>query len=646
MLCKKSLACMMIYCMIIGSCVSAATSIGFLIYLHADESLLLNIYDKKIIIVAFIGLHISILYTLAKILKINFNKRFNIFIRHFSRSILAFERIIPNVSYKETKLIIEAVNKMIEEHAKAREANKRAAEELEDIVMDRTRELQEINDQLIAEITYRKTAQAEAEILKKRIEFILGATNTGLDILDSNYNIHYIDPAWQKVYGDPTGKKCFEYFMGKNEPCQKCGVKEAYNTKEVVVYEETLPKENNRPIQVTTIPFKNQNDEWMFAEVNVDISQRKKAEQELKKAKELAESASNAKGEFLANMSHEIRTPLNSVIGFSELLSTSKLDSKEKSYIEAIKISGSNLLTLINDILDLSKVEAGQIEINNKPVNVHSLFKEVQLLFKAKTDRKDINIILEIDNSFPQKIIIDETRLRQILVNLVGNAVKFTETGHVILRAKHEAPDKKNRARVTIEVEDTGIGIKEDSIEHIFETFKQQQGQDSKKYGGTGLGLSITRKFIEIMNGHICVESTIGKGSCFTVCFHDVCFNSINRKNKDGIQSNHYKKNTITVLEENSVSTEEINEPEIFFKLLNNSINPKLNDLSNIIRMDDLEIFINELYEAGGNHNIEKFITYGDQLSEFKRNFDIENIQNTLDTITNFSQQIIYKKEK
>ncbi len=252
--------------------------------------------------------------------------------------------------------------------------------------------------------------------------------------------------------------------------------------------------------------------------VETRTGELKKAFSDLKVAKEQAETANHAKSEFLTNMSHEIRTPLNAILGFANIMHEEEESHERRSYLHSILTSGKSLLSLINDILDLSKVEAGQLTIDNTPVSLSELFKEIKIIFEQKIKEIGLELIIEVPDDFPDQILIDEARLRQILVNLVGNAVKFTDEGHIKLSASIQTNKEDTDTTITICIEDTGIGIPKHEQKRIFDTFTQMEHQDNKKYGGTGLGLTITKRLTEMMKGNISLTSTPDKGSKF--CIH------------------------------------------------------------------------------------------------------------------------------
>ncbi len=258
---------------------------------------------------------------------------------------------------------------------------------------------------------------------------------------------------------------------------------------------------------------------------------RHRMESALKLSKEKAEAANLSKSHFLANMSHEIRTPLNAILGFSEILKKQLQHHPDyQQYLAGISSSGNNLLNLINDILDLSKIEAGKLEINTETVDIYQLVEETKQIFDTKAEEKALTVEYDIESNIPRYIISDPVRLRQILFNLVGNAVKFTDTGYVKIEMRRKNSNKKsNTIDLQLKVIDTGIGIDAKKLSYIFQPFRQQIEQSTKKYGGTGLGLSITKRLVEMLNGNIHVESQLNKGSTFTVNLSNI---KISQQNK------------------------------------------------------------------------------------------------------------------
>jgi len=243
----------------------------------------------------------------------------------------------------------------------------------------------------------------------------------------------------------------------------------------------------------------------------------RKSESELERAIVEAQAASRAKSEFLANMSHEIRTPMNAILGFSDLLDYSITDEKQKGYVRAIRVSGKSLLALINDILDLSKIEAGKIEVRREPASARDILGEMSVMFRQRAEEKGLEIRFRIPDDFPAALLIDQGRVRQILVNLIGNAVKFTERGGIEARAEFLRARTGLGGTLALRVKDTGIGMPEGFLSRIFEPFTQADSQLSRMHQGTGLGLAISRKLAELMGGAISVKSVEGQGSEFLV---------------------------------------------------------------------------------------------------------------------------------
>jgi PAS domain S-box-containing protein len=245
-----------------------------------------------------------------------------------------------------------------------------------------------------------------------------------------------------------------------------------------------------------------------------DTSEEIRLRSELITAKEKAEEAAIIKAQFLATMSHEIRTPLNGVIGMASLLQQTKLDYKQKEYADTIQKSGASLMVLINDILDFSKLEQGKMELKEDRVDIRESITDVIDVLRTPAQSKGIHIYVDVENRIASHVLIDELRLRQVLLNFVGNAIKFTETGSVKLSVKVKE-DVGIRVKLEFCVEDTGIGIAEDRLDRLFKSFSQVDASHSRKYGGTGLGLSISKQIVELMGGEVSVESQIGKGTKF-----------------------------------------------------------------------------------------------------------------------------------
>ena len=236
---------------------------------------------------------------------------------------------------------------------------------------------------------------------------------------------------------------------------------------------------------------------------------------ELKQAELRAVSSDKSKSEFLANMSHEIRTPMNGIMGMAELLQNSQLGPRETDFVNVINRSGKALLTIINDILDFSKIEAGQMKLDSAPFHLRDSIEDVTTLLSTKVTETGVDLLLRIQPDLPSTYLGDVGRIRQILTNIVGNAVKFTHTGHVLIDVSGEVENET--VNLLIKVVDTGIGIPADKLSHVFDKFSQADGSTTREYGGTGLGLPISQNLIELMDGNLSVDSILGEGSTFTI---------------------------------------------------------------------------------------------------------------------------------
>jgi len=364
--------------------------------------------------------------------------------------------------------------------------------------------------------------------------------------------------------------------------------------------------------------------------VSRDVSYRKQIETQLRQAKEDAEAANRAKSDFIANVSHEIRTPMNAVLGYNQLLAAMVADSQAQAYIAAIEKSSNILLELINDILDLSKIEAGRLSLEYGETNPRHIIQDIEQIFHLSVQQKGLSLRKKVDDSVPQIIFLDEARLRQILLNLVGNAVKFTDKGQVRISVESK-PSNRDAGKVDLHlhISDTGIGIEPTQLERIFEAFRQQEGQSNRKYGGTGLGLSITKRLVEAMNGKIEVESSVGGGSDFSVHFFEV--EVVQRYKPGGEKPNYSRQGEQTVLDPHAASPhivgEGVEHPSELLSVIEAEYVPRWKKLRNTMFVDEVQKFALDLSGLAEHHRANYIQYYARSIVAAADEFQVDRIE-------------------
>ena len=430
--------------------------------------------------------------------------------------------LMPQFFSLKTPEQLEAINQELQSQVRERkqaEANlRKLTEELEIRVQQRTILLEDANRSLHREIRDKIAAQKALQASEEKWRAILENMPVMLDAFDGEGNLIVWNHECERVTGYSA-----EEIIGNPQAMELFYPDASYRQKMMVLWSERGNNYRNwqwqlmsKEGQVKTIAWSNISDVypvsgWASWGIGIDMSNHHRAKLALREAKEVADTANRAKSDFLASMSHELRTPLNAILGFSQLMAGDKSIGKQNhKYLSTINRAGENLLTLINDILEVSKIEAGKVVLQTESFDLFNFLDNLKQMFSLKAKAKSLKLIFERESTTPRYIKADANKLHQILVNLLNNGIKFTERGKVTLRVSRKSPNI-----LTFAVEDTGIGITQEDVETIFKPF--EQGQKRLQYQqGTGLGLTITQQFVELMGGKLVLDTIPGKGSSFS----------------------------------------------------------------------------------------------------------------------------------
>jgi PAS domain S-box-containing protein len=394
------------------------------------------------------------------------------------------------------------------------------AVELSRTVDERTKDLR-------GEVEERRRAEAELRESSELVLLLLDATPEAIYGIDARGNCTFCNPSFLRLLGYQDCKE----LLGKNVhgmihhsrpdgttyPVKECHIYEAFRTgRGTHVDDEVFWRKDGTcfPAEYWSRPLHRGEDLIGTVVTFVDVTQRRQAEQVLRDAKEAAEAANQAKSIFLATMSHEIRTPMNGILGMTELVLDTDLTSEQRENLGLVRLSAESLLTVINDVLDFSKIEAGKLEIESIPFDLRESLGETMRALGFRAHQKGLELIYEVQPDVPEAILGDPGRIRQIVVNLIGNSMKFTEHGEILLSVAQES-ESSDAVCLHFAVKDTGVGIPADKQQRIFEAFSQADGSMARKYGGTGLGLTICTRLVGLMGGRIWVESQLHRGSTF-----------------------------------------------------------------------------------------------------------------------------------
>ena len=425
------------------------------------------------------------------------------------RGRLAAERLLD---LKQAELF--AANKKLGDHALA----------LSNEIVDTRKEVEEVRSQAEALKGENVQVRSDLKIAKQRLWDSIQTIPDGFAVFDNDHRLVSANDAFMSIF-DGLEEATIGITYGRAlELLIEEGAIDVGDQPSAEWQAEMLERWNGTRLEPMTVKLWNGRFIKLMdrrapggdtVSLSMDITETIRYEAQLKDARRKAEAAARTKSAFLANMSHEIRTPMNGVVGMADLLLEDPLNDEQRTYVETIKNSGEALLVIINDVLDYSKIEAQKLELHPESFDLEAAILEVQRLLQTAAHEKGISIHSDIDLNLGRQFRGDPGRIRQVLINLAGNAVKFTTEGHVLIRVFGGETGQDDQVMVNVLIEDTGIGIREDQIDHVFGEFNQAEDAHSRKFDGTGLGLSITKQLIDLMGGEIWAESELGKGSTF-----------------------------------------------------------------------------------------------------------------------------------
>jgi len=419
--------------------------------------------------------------------------------------------------HDELGMLINISNDFIVSNSHHMEERITAEKKLRVLNEDLEKRVKERTDSLSQKIIQYKKAENQLRMYER----IVSSTSDMIGLIDSNYQYILINDSYEVAFGEKRseliGKDIETLFGCEMKKQLEPRLKKCFNG-EAIVFETwyNYPKTGHRYMSVHYTPWVQDGSIEHVVVSGRDITRLKRAKEQLDLARAEAEEANKAKSEFLARMSHEIRTPLNAIIGLTHLIMQTNLSNKQYDYLNKVTTSSQSLLSVINDILDFSKIEAGKLTIEHVNFKLDEVLEKISSILSMKAHKKSLELIFEIAPDVPNVLIGDPLRLGQVLTNLTNNAIKFTDHGEVIIRIQSQGTDASDKVLLNFSVIDTGIGLTLDQINKLFKSFSQADRYITRKYGGTGLGLSICKGLIEIMGGHIHVESTPGKGSNFS----------------------------------------------------------------------------------------------------------------------------------